>query len=300
MAATARRPQQTVCRAPQIFTDWDSHYGEYKDILRNYKHNYSALKGENIEEEYQENNAVEREMKPYQIMADYSTILAKQERKPLDYSILDLKRSQARLGESLRLSDGERPHLINNKHQDNEEHLFRAAELQQQQEERAGEGRLFVNRELNALFGGEKEAADTLEVLSRNRQKTRATTAQPLTEDTLNTFREQEDGNKQRERLAEEMLEKKTLDFVDKFRDNADRWKIIDPFAERGADRIVEFYPDDPQHNTYDLIDSDAFLNLDFQQVNQGIGQKQINDFTEDSYNIMDSPQYINIMTTRL
>lgn len=68
----ATRIKLTSIDVPKIFEDFDTHYEDYKQIINNYKRNkHYLLNHEYVEEDFVDRDR-EREIKPYNIMVDYT------------------------------------------------------------------------------------------------------------------------------------------------------------------------------------------------------------------------------------
>lgn len=94
-----KNPKLFLNDLPKAFQDWDEFFTEYEEIVKNYKINYEKITGLAIDNSEDEEE-IDREMKPYYIMNDFSELLPKNSKNAYTNEISEVFNERSAFGVS--------------------------------------------------------------------------------------------------------------------------------------------------------------------------------------------------------
>jgi hypothetical protein len=219
-----KRVRLKLTDIPKTFEDWEIHYAEYKEIIKQYKLNYQKLTNKQIEEDNTDQE-IEREITPYNINFDVTNVIGKKEKtnSPVDRPS-NLKSSTVAMVQDNSLSGQARN---SQKWINNNLEVIQEMEEKEYNIDALPEVALFVNPELKDLFDRDIDVTEQHEIMNRNRKKTNI--ANRIEMDDIDELKKDRTKTSIKIKNTEIEKEKKLDDFITMFKDTTNQWKTIDP-----------------------------------------------------------------------
>jgi len=271
-----KRVRLKLADIPKTFDDWESHYAEYKEMIKNYRRNYQKLLDKEIVET-EEDKEIEREITPYNIMVDVADVVGKNDR-PVVQNFPTLNRTQS----ELRVSTVA-PNQPDNKLLGQSRLLIKDVNAQAKAETNIDKNpaldqqepvALFNNPELRDLFDQNKDVADQYEIMNRNRKKTNI--AIGVDHGDLEDVKRQYAKSTIKMRDNEREKEKKLDEFLNMFKDTANQFKTIDPNDRRKVEMPKQMKVSIVPEDSLNFFEDDEMQDLQFNQTHKVLNPSRV------------------------
>jgi len=271
-----KRVKLKLADIPKTFEDWDAHYAEYKEIIKNYRKNYQKLLNKEIVET-EEDKAIEREITPYNVMVDVADVVGKND-KPVFQNYPTNFRTQSEFRMSTVIpGTGENKLLGQSKFvgkdaqaDTKEDQIVDKSPVIDDQEPVA----LFNNPELRDLFDQNKAVADEYEIMNRNRKKTNI--AIGIDNGDLEDIKQQFAKSTIKIRDNEREKEKKLDEFINMFKGTGNQFKNIDPNDRKKVEvprqMKVSIVPED----SLNFFEDEEMQDLQFNQTHKVLNPSRV------------------------
>jgi hypothetical protein len=271
-----KRVRLKLADIPKTFDDWETHYAEYKELVKNYRRNYQKLLDKEIFET-EEDKEIEREITPYHVMADVADVVGKNDRPSVqNFPTQNRNSSELRMSAVIqnqpdhKLLAQSRLLIKETKNQTNGETAGDMNPVIDQAEPVA----LFNNPELRDLFDQNKDVADQYEIMNRNRKKTNI--AAGAEQGDLEDIKHQYAKSMIKMQNAEREKEKKLDEFLYMFKDNVNQFKTIDPHDRKKVEMPRQMKVSIVPEDSLNFFEDDDMQGLQFNPTHKVLNPSRV------------------------